>query len=472
MRAKRLIKNMGFYFLGTFSTKILQFLFIPLYTTYIITSDFGYYNLTISIISLVIPLLYQSIWEGILRFTIEDENNNYKILSTTNIYCAGTTVIYSVIFVVLSVVIDIQYGILILVMGLSHMGVSYWQFAARALKRNKIFAFSTVVNSVVTITLNLFLIIVLKWGLLALFIANTVGNLSMVVIIESKIKLFSKTRKEGFDSQLLRSILKYSLPLSINALSWWLITSSNNLVISNRISIDANGIYAMASRFGSIMTLITSVINMAWLEEAFRTYGDSDKDQYFNGVLNILTRIVFSGVAVLIPVTYIFYQFFVFGDYYDGVYLTPIIYLSAGYSTLASHLGSGFLARKESDIIFKTTFIGGIVSAVGGFVLAKSFGVMAVVITSLVGYMIMYLIRIPLLKKRMDLKIDFITLIGLTGFNILVMVASSIQPRVFIYQLIIFVLALFIVLIINRKEILMVISKIINRDSQKKIANK
>ena len=463
MRTRRLIKNMGFYFLGTFSTKILQFLFIPLYTTYIITSDFGYYNLTISVISLAIPLLYQSIWEGILRFTIEDEDNKYKILSTTNIYCAGASIIYSVAFIILSNLIDVQYGILILIMGLSHMGVSYWQFSARALKENKIFAISTVVNSAITIILNLFLIIVLKWGLLALFIANTAGNISMILIIENRIKLFSRTKKEQFDSGLLKSILKYSLPLSINALSWWLITSSNNLVISNRIGIAENGIYAMASRFGSIMTLITSVINMAWLEEAFRTYGDSDKDQYFNRVLNILTRLVLSGVVVLIPITYIFYNFFVFGDYYEGVYLTPIIYLSAAYSTLASHLGSGFLARKESDLIFKTTLIGGIFSSVGGFVFAKSYGVIAVVITSLLGYLIMYFIRVPILSKRMDLKINYPVLIGLTLINMLIMYISSIKPRDVIYQVFVIIIAVLIIIIINRKELLTIMKNIMKK---------
>lgn len=454
MRSSRFLKNIVFYFMGTFSTKLIQFLFIPLYTAYIVTSDFGYFNLTISIISLVIPLLYQSIWEGILRFAIEDENNKKRVLATTNIYCLGITILYSVIFIVVSKLLNIQYGILILILGLSQMGVAYWQFSARALKENKIYALSTVVNSIITVSLNLFLIIVLEWGLLALFVANTFGNLSMIIVIESKIKLIKNTSKVDFSLNLLKSILKYSLPLSINALSWWLITSSNNLVISSRIGIGENGIYSMASRFGSIMTLITSVINMAWLEESFRTYNDTDKDQYFNSVLNLLTRIVLSGVALLIPLTFIFYNYFVFGDYYKGVYLTPIVYLSAAYSTLAAHLGSRFLARKESDIIFKTTFIGGVVSAFGGYILAKSFGVIAVVITSLIGFMIMYIIRIPILKKRMQLEINYISLIGLTCLNVLVMVVSSLYPVSIAIQLIIFVITSIFIFIINYSYII------------------
>lgn len=463
MRSSRFLKNIVFYFIGTFSTKLIQFLFIPLYTAYIITSDFGYFNLTISIISLAVPLLYQSIWEGILRFSIEDENNKKKVLSTTNIYCLGITILYSAIFMVVSKFLDIQYGVLILILGLSQMGVAYWQFSARALKENKIYALSTVVNSIITVSLNLFLIIVLEWGLLALFVANTFGNLAMIIVIESKIKLIKNTKKVDFSLHLLKSILKYSLPLSINALSWWLITSSNNLVISSRIGISENGIYSMASRFGSIMTLITSVINMAWLEESFRTFNDTDKDQYFNSVLNILTRIVLSGVALLIPLTFIFYNLFVFGDYYKGVYLTPIVYLSAAYSTLAAHLGSAFLARKESDIVFKTTLLGGIVSVAGGYILAKPFGLIGVVGTSLLGFMIMYIKRIPLLNRRMNLKINYYFLFGMTALCLIVTAICTINVNSFIYQVVVFIIVAAIIAIINWKIIVAILKQIKKR---------
>lgn len=459
MRSKRLLKNIRFYFLGTFSTKILQFIFIPLYTTYILTSDFGYYNLVISMISLAIPLLYQSVWEGILRFIIENESNKVNIFSTINIYCLGISLIYSFLFILVAKFMSIQYGFMILIMSLSQMGVSYWQFSARALKENKIYVISTVINTVVTILLNLFLIIVLKWGLKGLILANTMGNLAMIIIIESKIKLIKSTKIGYFNKAILKSILRYSLPLSINAVSWWLITSSNNLVISNRIDIGANGIYSMASRFGSIMTLLTSVINMAWLEESFRTYGDCDKDNYFNTVLDLLTKIVLSGVALLIPITFIFYKYFVFGDYNEGVFLTPIIYLSAAYATLSSHLGSGFLARKESDIVFKTTLVGGLVSTLGGFLIARKFGLMGVVVTSLFGFIIMYMIRIPLLKKRMDLNINLLNLLGMTLLNLLLMFLCSINPFSLIYQLIILISATLMVSFINRKEIVILYCK-------------
>lgn len=460
MRIKRLLSNIGIYFLGTFSTKILQFLFIPLYTIYISTNDFGYYNLTISIISLTLPLLYQSIWEGILRFAIENEGNEYKVLSTTNLYVLGLSLIYISIFIVATFFLNIPYGFYILFMGLSHMAVSYWQFSARALKKNKEYAISTIIYSIINIFLNLFLIIVLNWGLIAIFISNIIANMVMILYLEYNCKILLQSNNFELDKELLKSIIKYSWPLAINATSWWLITSSSSLIITTHLDFSANGIYSIANRFGSIMTIVTSVINLAWLEEAFRTFKDEDKDQYFNNVLDLLTRVILSGVIILIPITYIVYQYFVFGDYKEGVILTPIFYLSAAFSAIASHLGSGFLAYKKSKLVFKTTLIGGIVSVLGSFIFIKYFGLIVVAAFTFIGFVIMYIVRIPLLKKIMNLKINYLVTIGMTLLCILIIILSHLNPDSLYYQLIILFTSIILVVLINRKYISLIYRQI------------
>ncbi len=451
---------MIFYFLGTFSTKLLQFLFIPLYTIYIETSDFGYFNLVMSLVALSVPLLYQSVWEGVLRFAIEKQNDKMTILSTTSSYCLVLTTIYSIVFLLITKTFRMQYGTLILMMALGQMGVSYWQFSARALNENKLYSISTVANAAVTITLNFVLIVVLKWGLMALFLSNTVGSLVMIAILEFRLHLLRNAVTGGLNLSLLRDILKYSFPLSINALSWWLITSCNSLVISQRIGIDQNGIYSIASRFGAIMTLVTSVVNMAWLEESFRIYGNKESDEYFNNVFDLLTRVTLSGVSLLIPVTYVFYSLFVFGGYSRGVGLTPIVYLNAAFATFASYLGSGFLARKESNVIFQTTLLAGIISTGGGYVVAPIFGLMGVVVTSLIGSIFMYAIRIPLLHRRMLLEINHNRVIGLTILCVTVMFASNFNAYSVPHQITVFLITALITYIANRQIIATLVQRI------------
>ncbi len=458
LKLNRFYKNIGIYFLSNFSTKILQLLFIPLYSIFIKPDDFGYYSLILSMLSLSIPILYQSIWEGVLRYSIERENQEYKVISTAALYCIGITLIYGLCFLIINLYFDIDYSPYILIMGISQMLITFYLFSARALKENKVYALSTVVQSIVITSLSIYLIAYLRLGILALFITYIAGNIIGILILEWKLKVLCRISRANFQFSLLAPIIKYSLPLSFNAASWWLITSFNNFVITYRISIYENGIYSMANKFGSILTLVTSVVSLAWIEESFRIHGSKNSDKYFNKVLDVLIRLVFGTVAILIPITNIFYQFSVSDLYSSGVTLIPIIYLSAAFSSLAAHLASGFLARKESELVLKTTIIGGIVSAVGGLIMVKYFGVMGVVTTSLIGFILMFVIRIPILKKRMDLKVNASSLFISTSICLLVSVISNYFVGSLINQIIILIATFIATLIYNYKVIKLIFS--------------
>ena len=179
---KRFISNIGFYALGTFATKILQFLFIPIYSKYIIPTDLGTYNLILAVVSLMIPILFQSIWEGTFRFSIEQGDNGREVIATSSKYCFSLAFVYSISFIIISYVFNYKYGLYVLLYALGQMGTSYWQFAARALKENKIYAVSTVVHSGVSILMNLILILVFHLGLEALLIENISGSFAMIII--------------------------------------------------------------------------------------------------------------------------------------------------------------------------------------------------------------------------------------------------------------------------------------------------
>ncbi|MDL2241912.1 polysaccharide biosynthesis C-terminal domain-containing protein [Bacteroidales bacterium OttesenSCG-928-L03] len=454
---------MGFYFIGTFATRLLQLIFIPIYSKFVTPSDLGDYSLILAIISIVIPLLFQSIWEGAFRFAIEHEGREHNILATTTKYCMSLSVIYSIIFFLVSYVFPIKYPVLILLMGLGQMGTSYWQFSARALKRNKLYSFSVVVNSAVTILLNIILIVVFRWGLLGLLISSFAGNLIMIIILENRMSLLKHSFRYKFNKSLFSQVMKYSIPLAINAISWWLFSSVNNLVITSELGSSANGVFALAVKVGTIFATITTVISMAWQEEAFRTHGKQNASTYFNATLDHLIKILFSVVLLLIPFTFIIYKYFVFGDYKEGVLLAPFLFIGASYQAFANHLGSAFLARKESKILFVTTFVGGLITFFFSVVLIKQIGLEGAVYSSLIGFMITYLVRIPLLKKRMEVKPKVFRLFSLTIFSVLLIYLCNYKPESLIYQLTILFVIIILVFLVNRKLIIMIYSKTRNK---------
>ena len=64
----RFIKSSAIFFVGTVLSKLISVVMLPLYTSNIPTNDMGYYDLTLTYITIVTSLLFIDIWVAILRY--------------------------------------------------------------------------------------------------------------------------------------------------------------------------------------------------------------------------------------------------------------------------------------------------------------------------------------------------------------------------------------------------------------------
>ena len=75
---KRLITTTGIYFLGTVGTKLISFLLLPLYTAYIIPSQYGQYDVNINYALLFASICFLDIWTGIMKFMFEKKEKEQQ----------------------------------------------------------------------------------------------------------------------------------------------------------------------------------------------------------------------------------------------------------------------------------------------------------------------------------------------------------------------------------------------------------
>lgn len=68
---KKLIGNTVIFAIGSFSSKLLVFLLMPLYTRVLTTSDYGVMDIIVNTSNLLIPIVMVSINEGIIRFGLD-----------------------------------------------------------------------------------------------------------------------------------------------------------------------------------------------------------------------------------------------------------------------------------------------------------------------------------------------------------------------------------------------------------------
>lgn len=80
---KSLIKNIGLFTIGSFGSKILSFLLVPLYTAVLTTTEYGSVDLITSTASLLTPILLLSIFDATLRFGMDSNYKKEDVLSTS-----------------------------------------------------------------------------------------------------------------------------------------------------------------------------------------------------------------------------------------------------------------------------------------------------------------------------------------------------------------------------------------------------
>ena len=87
-----------------------------------------------------------------------------------------------------------------------------------------------------------------------------------------------------FSLSLNRALLKYSLPLLPNAVCWWLLGSSSRLFIEHFLGLEANGIFAVAMKFSTILETFSVIVYQAWQETAIKQYGAADRSKFFSRI--------------------------------------------------------------------------------------------------------------------------------------------------------------------------------------------
>ena len=78
---KKLFSNTVAMTIGQFSSKVLSFLLIPLYTSILTTEEYGIYDIIVTTVTLLTPFLTLVISEAVLRFAIDNEYDNRYVFT-------------------------------------------------------------------------------------------------------------------------------------------------------------------------------------------------------------------------------------------------------------------------------------------------------------------------------------------------------------------------------------------------------
>jgi len=409
-RYKTLLSNTLIFTISQFSSKLLIFFMLPVYTRAMTTGEFGASDLINSSVGLLIPLFTLSIADGALRFAMSSDADNKQVFSFgLKTIFAGFIILILAFPIFLKISIIKDYLLLFYLTYITSTLQNYLNKFARGINIIKLVGICGVLSTIVVVISNILLLLVFNLGVKGYLVSFILANIisSVVLFIGGGMHRYLSVKHS--QEQLKKNMLRFSIPLAPNHLSWWLNDTANRYIIVAFCGVSQVGLFAAASRIPAILITLQGIFYQAWLLSAISEYKNEDKDKFFSEVYKLYNLVMLLGCTVLIALVRVIAGILFSGEFYGAWQYIPYLLIAVIFGALSGFFGSIYSASKQNNMLFVTTLVGSIVSVGINFLLVPYYGPMGASAASVVAYIVIWLLRLIDCRKYIKLKISLVT---------------------------------------------------------------
>ena len=408
-RKTDLAKNTLIFSIGTVLPKISVFITLPALTGCLTKEEYGTFDLVFVIMPLFLPILTLNIRSAAFRFLIDARNDAGKIqniVSNTLIFSfAVSAVSLPVIFFLLPGSFMVRL-LTCIYMPISLTNATMRMFS-RGLGRNFDYSVSVVADSLFKVIFIIIFLRVFNMGLNGAILAVLAASASAGLFIFFNAKIYRYVSLSTFSISEIKELIAYSCPAIFNSLSWWIINTSDRLIISSFIGLAANAVYAVARKFPALLNIAQSTFSMAWTENASLAIKDKDSSAYYSSMFRIIIDLMGGLLGLIICFTPILFSVLIRGDYSDAYNQMPILFAAAFFHCLSGFLGGIYTACKNMKRVAVTTMEAAFCNLVIDLALIKFVGLYAASISTLISYIAVVIIRMRDAQKMVGIKYDY-----------------------------------------------------------------
>lgn len=401
------------YLAGNILSKLITFFLIPLYTKKLSTTEYGDYDLIITIVTLLVSVGFFQIWDGMFRmsFDSEDEKEKYNVISVCVKGYGMGVFVFSILYFLISRLLSFQNTWLPFVFGIL-LGAQYmYSFAARVFLKNKLFVFSGAANTIVIAVTNLILILCFHMGVKSLYYAQIFGCTVQILIIETRLHLISNMLKYRMDYDKLKRILKFSFPLCVATVSYWLLSGYTKIIINRVCGSDENGLFAIASSIANIAVIAVNVFQFAWNETAYLMANEENRSVMYRKCLDLLFCTVWVCCAGFCTTIGIIFPYYVGEAFQQSSVVIPYLMIGVSANAIAGFMGTLFMTEQRTGFIMVSTLLASGFNVVFSNVCTSAYGLLGAVLVLSMSFIILMVLRLIQIKKQLDIMISPMTIL-------------------------------------------------------------
>lgn len=387
------------------STRLISFFLVPIYTYYMSAGEYGITDMSLTVISLVTPIVTLSAGEAVLRFVIGDRNHDAEYTAIA----LGIVLLSIPVVAVLTPVLDLGFfgglgeykGWFVLAYASSGL-MNICGEIVRGLNKVKLIPVCASISSLITLASAALLIGSASMGVAGYFVSVSFGPLIASALYLSfggiARKAIEGMRRIATDPSstlpsLFHEMLRYSFPLIPNAVFWWLSSGINRFFITGMIGITASGLFAAASKIPGLINTAYSIFQSAWQLSAFQESRDKSLESFFSTVFTVVQAgmtILCASLSFLAPwLSSLLLQ----GETYDAWPMVPTLLLANLLNVMSTFYGTVYTTTMHTSYIMRTTMCGATTCVVLTPILIPILGTYGACVASVIAQTVVLMLR-------------------------------------------------------------------------------
>lgn len=401
-----LLKNTVIFTIGNLGSKLISFFLIPLYTNVLTTSQYGTVDLITTISTVAAPVLTMNIAESVMRFGLDKNANRDKITQCGSLTFFASVLIGLIVIPICRYIPAISsYTLYVYFYIISLAASQLYLCDLRGKELLLQYSLGNILQTFTIAILNIIFLLVLNMGTQGYLLAYILSNFLVAlyaVIIGKGYKSFNFS---GFDKNMFNGMIKYSIVLIPNTFMWWIMNSSDRVMVSYFIGTAANGIYAVSYKLPTLVSTFTGIFNQAWGYSAIREEGKSDEIEYNNKIFRTLTATAtLMGLGMLLTIKP-FLRFYVSPSYYQAWKYTPFLIVGCVFLTLATFMSTSYTVHKDSFGYLFSGMFGAFLNIILNYFLIPHIGVYGAALATCLSYISVFFFRLFHTQKYMRYNI-------------------------------------------------------------------
>ncbi len=403
-RYKTLAANTIILGLGQFGSKVLVIAMMGFYQAALGKEGYGEINNIIDTATLLMSLATLSIGESLIRFGIDKAYDNKQVFSIGfRVTLIGVT--FSMLFVPLVGLFANVFpdnNVLLLLRDYAWLTILYVTTGSfksscalfvRSIGYVKLYAVDGILTTVMNIVFNVLLLFTFNLGNTGYLLSVILADICSIVFLTFAAKLKKYFILFGIDRDLLKSMMRFCLPMIPTSIMWWIINASSSFMISGIMSFGDSGMYKAATKFPSMISIFSGIFSQAWNMSAITENNSRTIAKFYTNVFNIFQSTVYVISAALMLVIKPAIVILCDEAFYTAYHYTPFIILSVAFTCFSTFMGSVYVASKQSMRSMVTAAIGAGLNIVLNLIFINVAGIHGAAFAGFISFLAIFAVR-------------------------------------------------------------------------------